>query len=38
MNDRQQEVLKQLTQFRIDDDSKGRPDLTFAQRIARENR
>lgn len=38
MNDRQQDVLKQLTQFRIDDDSKGRPDLTFTQRLARENR
>lgn len=38
MNDRQQEVLKKLQQFRVDDEATGRPDLTFAQRLARENR
>lgn len=38
MNDRQQDVLRKLRQFRIDDEHGGRPDLTFAQRLARENR
>lgn len=38
MNDRMREVWTKLEAFEIDDLSQGAPELTFAERLARENR